>query len=151
MTRLVAAGHRVASHTATHAHLPTLSDAQVRDELLGAEELRIAAGADPRPFFRFPVGETDARTLALVNGLGYVAVRWTVDTLGWQGTSGGGSASAVVDRVLGGLRPGEIVLMPLGSNPDDGSTLDADALPRIIEDVRAAGYDFVPLDAVSGP
>jgi hypothetical protein len=33
--------------------------------------------------------------------------------------------------------------MHLGSNPDDGSTLDADALPRIVEELRSRGYRFV--------
>jgi hypothetical protein len=110
----------------------------------------VPAGADPRPFFRFPFGERDARTIAAVNDLGYVAVRWTVDTLGWKGTSGGISTQTVTDRVLAGLQPGEIVLMHIGSNPDDGSTLDADALPLMIDRIRAAGYGFVTPDVLLG-
>lgn len=49
---------------------------------------------------------------------------------------------------MGALRPGEIVLMHLGSNPQDGTTLDADALPDVIDRMRAAGYGFVTLDAL---
>jgi peptidoglycan/xylan/chitin deacetylase (PgdA/CDA1 family) len=48
--------------------------------------------------------------------------------------------------VLAGLSPGEIVLMHVGSNPNDGSTLDAQALPRIITELRNRGYGFVTLD-----
>jgi peptidoglycan-N-acetylglucosamine deacetylase len=114
----------------------------------GAEQRILAAGADPRPLFRFPLGDRDERTIAAVNDLGYVAVRWTVDTLGWKGTSGGMSAQEVTDRAVNALRPGEIVLMHLGSNPEDGTTLDADALPGMIERMRAAGYAFVTLDAL---
>jgi peptidoglycan/xylan/chitin deacetylase (PgdA/CDA1 family) len=84
----------------------------------------------------------------VVNDAGYVAVRWTVDTLGWQGTSGGASASSVRRRVLDSARPGEIVLMHLGANPDDGTTLDAQALPDVIESLRDLGYGFVTLDAL---
>ncbi|MEV1121275.1 hypothetical protein AB0I91_39990 [Actinosynnema sp. NPDC049800] len=83
-----------------------------------------------------------------MNDAGYVPVRWTVDTLGWKGTSGGVTAAQVSDRVIGCLRPGAIVLMHVGANPDDGSTLDADALPDTIDRVRAAGYGFVTLDAL---
>ncbi len=36
--------------------------------------------------------------------------------------------------------------MHIGSNPDDGSTLDADALPGMITRMRVAGYEFVTLD-----
>jgi hypothetical protein len=48
--------------------------------------------------------------------------------------------------VLAALQPGEIVLMHVGSNPDDGSTLDAAALPDIIAQMRAASYGFTTLD-----
>jgi peptidoglycan/xylan/chitin deacetylase (PgdA/CDA1 family) len=120
-------GHRIGNHSVSHPHLPQLSDAAVRDEILGAQRAIRAAAADPRPLFRFPYGDRDARTIAIANDLGYVAVRWTVDTLGWQGSAGGMDAGHVVGRVLDALRPGEIVLMHVGSNPDDGTTLDAAA------------------------
>jgi peptidoglycan/xylan/chitin deacetylase (PgdA/CDA1 family) len=68
-----------------------------------------------------------------------------VDTLGWMGTSGGQSVQTVVNRVLANLRPGEIVLMHVGSHPTDGSTLDADALPTIIAELRQRGYGFVTI------
>ena len=141
-------GHRLGNHSMTHPQLPALPDQAIRDEVQGAEQRILAAGADPRPLFRFPFGDRDERTIAAVNDLGYVAVRWTVDTLGWQGTSGGMSAQEVTDRAMNALRPGEIVLMHLGSNPEDGTTLDADALPDMIERMRAAGYTFVTLDAL---
>jgi peptidoglycan/xylan/chitin deacetylase (PgdA/CDA1 family) len=108
----------------------------------------MAAGADPRPLFRFPFGARDARTIAAVNNLGYVPVRWSVDTLGWKGTSGGVTAQQVADRALSALQPGEIVLMHIGSNPEDSSTLDADALPQMIERMRQAGYGFVTMDTL---
>ncbi len=51
--------------------------------------------------------------------------------------------SSIVALVLSTLRPGQIVLMHVGSNPTDGSTLDADALPTVISQLRARGYSFV--------
>ena len=141
-------GHRLGNHSMTHPHFPALPDQAIRDEVRDAEQRILAAGADPRPLFRFPFGDRDERTIAAVNDLGYVAVRWTVDTLGWRGTSGGVSAQEVADRAVNALRPGEIVLMHVGSNPEDGTTLDADALPDMIGRMRAAGYTFVTLDAL---
>ncbi|MEW1805121.1 polysaccharide deacetylase family protein [Pseudarthrobacter sp. NPDC080039] len=148
VAQIAAAGHRVANHSMTHPGFTGLSNDQIAQQVRGAEQAILAAGADPRPLFRFPFGERDARTIAAVNSLGYVAVRWTVDTLGWKGTSGGISAQVVADRVREGLQPGEIVLMHIGSNPDDGTTLDADALPQVIDNIRAAGYGFTTLDAL---
>lgn len=145
---IVAGGHRLGNHSMTHPGFTGLPDAAIGDQLSGAEQAIRAAGGDPRPLFRFPFGERDARTIAAVNAYGYLPVRWTVDTLGWKGTSGGITAQIVTDRVLAGLRPGEIVLMHIGSNPNDGTTLDADALPGMIERIRAAGYGFTTLDAL---
>lgn len=150
VAQIVAAGHRVANHSMTHPGFTGLADDLIVQQVRGAEQTILAAGADPRPLFRFPFGERDARTIAAVNSLGYVAVRWTVDTLGWKGTSGGASVQAVIDRVQAGLQPGEIILMHIGSNPDDGTTLDADALPQVIDRIQAAGYGFITLDALLG-
>jgi peptidoglycan/xylan/chitin deacetylase (PgdA/CDA1 family) len=145
-----AAGHRIGNHSMNHPYFTRLSTAQIGEQLAGAQQAIQAAGADPRPLFRFPYGDRDPRTIAAVNDLGYLPVRWTVDTLGWKGTSGGMSVQAVSDRAVGALQPGAIVLMHIGSNPDDGTTLDADALPNLIDRMRGAGYSFVTLDSLLG-
>jgi peptidoglycan/xylan/chitin deacetylase (PgdA/CDA1 family) len=149
LVREMAAAGRVGNHTADHPHLPTMADGQVRRQVTSARaEILRATGQDPRPLFRFPFGDSTPADLRLVNDLGYVAVGWTVHTLGWQGTSGGRSVSSVFGRVLTAAVPGEIVLMHVGSNPGDHSTLDADSLPRVISGLRAAGYGYVTLDAL---
>ncbi len=148
---IVAAGELVGDHSVTHPYFTKLTDAQMRSQVRDARQQIISAtGADPWPWFRFPYGDRNAHTISVVNGTGFVPVRWTVDTLGWEGTSGGITVQTVVNRVLAGLRPGEIVLMHCGSNPDDHSTLDADALPAVISDLRARGYSFVTLNAMLG-
>ena len=140
----------VGNHTRTHPHLPQLADASITQELVSARRsIQRSTGEDPRPLFRFPYGDYDRRTLHTVNALGYVAVGWTVDTLGWKGREPGVSVSTVVARTAAARVPGEIVLMHLGAAPD-GSTLDADALPRIIAEARSAGYGFVTLDLLRG-
>ncbi len=145
------AGHRIGNHSMTHPDFTTLTDAQIAAEINSAQGTIEAAGGDPLPFFRFPFGARDARTIADVNAAGYAAIRWTVDTLGWQGTMNGTRGpDFIVQRVMASAQPGEIVLMHLGSNPDDGSTLDAAALPQVISQLRAAGYGFVTLDAALG-
>jgi peptidoglycan/xylan/chitin deacetylase (PgdA/CDA1 family) len=139
----------VGNHTDTHPDLTGLTAEQVRAELRGAhDEIVAATGQDPRRFFRFPFGARDSRTIAIVNRRCYAAFRWTVDTLGWQGTADGGSVARVVQRVLDAASPGAIVLMHVGAHPEDGSTLDAHALPLVIRRLREQGYSFVALSAV---
>ena len=148
---IVQDGYLVGNHSVSHPYFTQLTDAQVTAQVQGAQQAILRANsADTRPLFRFPYGDVNSRVLADVNRLGYVAVRWTVDSLGWEGTSGGQSAQSVTNRVLAAAQPGEIVLMHLGSNPDDGTTLDAAALPAIIDGLRARGYGFVALRALTG-
>ena len=139
----------VGNHTMTHPDLTTLPDKEVTTQVRDTEAvIRSTTGEDPRRFFRFPYGARNAHLIGLVNSLCYVPFRWTVDSLGWKGTSGGQSVATVVSRVVGAARPGAIVLMHVGSNPDDGTTLDADALPQIIKKLRDRGYRFVRLSQV---
>ncbi|MGE5829960.1 MAG: polysaccharide deacetylase family protein, partial [Micromonosporaceae bacterium] len=147
---IVQGGHRLGNHSNTHPHLPALpSDADVVNQLRLAETaIRAAGGTDPRPLFRFPYGDRNAHTITVVNNAGYVAVRWTVDSLGWLGTEDGRTVQQVIDRVVGAARNGAIVMMHIGSNPDDHTTFDADALPTVISRLRALGYRFVTLDAL---
>jgi peptidoglycan/xylan/chitin deacetylase (PgdA/CDA1 family) len=112
-------------------------------------QIRRATGQDTRPLFRFPYGDRDARTIAICNGLGYVSVRWTVDTWGWMGRARQ-SVQGAIRRAEGELMPGEIVLMHVGS-ASDHSTIDTHALPAIIRYVRSRGYRFVTLRDVRGP
>src|SRR2546427_10470181 len=82
----VLGNHVIGNHTITHPHLPTLGDAAVLKEIGGAADIiRATTGRDPRPLFRFPFGDGDARTLADANALGYAAIGWTVRTPGWGG------------------------------------------------------------------
>jgi peptidoglycan/xylan/chitin deacetylase (PgdA/CDA1 family) len=148
---IVAADQRVGDHSISHPHFTELTDSQVRNQVLSAENvINSAIGAEPWPWFRFPYGDYNSHTVSVVNSVGFVPVGWTVDTLGWKGTSGGITAQKVVDRVLGSLQPGEIVLMHCGSNPTDHTTLDAEALPAVINELRARGYSFVTIDALRG-
>ncbi len=150
VARAIGRRYLVGNHTVDHADLTHLSSAAVRREIAeAATEIRRATGRDTHPLFRFPYGARDARTLAICHQLGYVSVRWTVDTWGWMGRSLQ-SPSGALRRVLDGLDPGEIVLMHLGS-ARDGSTIDTHALPGVIRAIRARGYRFVTLRDVKGP
>ena len=142
--RQVGALYPVGNHSSTHPHFTQLSSAAVRTQVTDAQTaITAATGRDPQPLFRFPFGDRDTRTREVVNSLGYISIFWTVDTLGWEGTSGGQTTSSVVRRVMAKLQPGEIVLMHVGSNPVDHSTLDGDSLKTVIDQIKAAGYGFV--------
>ena len=149
---IAAAGQLIGDHSNNHPRFTKISDRRMRSEVLDARTtIESLTGLDVWPWFRFPFGDDNANAIAVVNSTGFVPIGWTVDTLGWEGTSGGVTVQEVVDRVLAARRPGEIVLMHGGADaPDDHSTLDADALPIVIRKLRADGYSFVTLDALRG-
>lgn len=150
LARAIGRRYPLANHTVDHLDLRRLSTPAATREVTQADAIiRRTTGRETRPLFRFPYGARDARTLGIVRRLGYVSVRWTVDTWGWMGFTGQTVAGAR-RRVLDNLVPGEIVLMHLGSARDH-STIDSRALPGVIRAVRARGYRFVTLGGVRAP
>jgi peptidoglycan/xylan/chitin deacetylase (PgdA/CDA1 family) len=150
LARAIGRRYPVGNHTVNHFDLTRMPRAEARREIeRAALMIERATGRDTHPYFRFPYGARTASTLRLANRLGFVSVRWTVDTWGWMGRSQQSVAGAT-RRVLVHLVPGEIVVMHLGSARDH-STIDSRALPRVIRAVRARGYRFVTLARVRPP
>jgi peptidoglycan/xylan/chitin deacetylase (PgdA/CDA1 family) len=150
VARTIGRRYPVGNHTVNHLDMLRLSPTAERREVTrAAVMIQRATGRDTHPYFRFPYGSRDARTLRLVNGLGYASVRWTVDTWGWMGLSQQ-TVRGAIRRVVDHLVPGEIVLMHLGSSRDH-STIDSQALPAVIQLVRARGYRFVTLKGIRAP
>lgn len=149
----VASSYGIGNHTFDHQDLTKLPDPLVTTEVTQAAGIiQQITGRSSAPLFRFPYGAETAHTRQIVNSLGYGDIYWTVDTLGWMGTSAGQSVASATSRVMAHLGPGEIVLMHCGASPDH-STIDADALPGILAGVRAQGYGFVTINQFmpSGP
>ncbi|MCY0932057.1 polysaccharide deacetylase family protein [Streptomyces sp. H27-H1] len=142
---IAAAGHGIGNHSHTHAPFGELTREERAEEVSLAQTAIRRAGPLPLPFFRFPYGDTTPEQIAEVNALGYADIEWTTDTNGYQGTAGGMSTQKAVKRALDALVPGEIVQMHVGSLDGQGSVLDAEALPQIIDVVRSRGYRIVDL------
>jgi peptidoglycan/xylan/chitin deacetylase (PgdA/CDA1 family) len=86
--------------------------------------------------FRFPFGACNAQSLEVVAGFGLRAIQWDVSS---GDPSPGETADRITRNVLGGVRPGSIVLFHANGRGWHTAT----ALPRIVASLRAQGYDFV--------
>jgi peptidoglycan/xylan/chitin deacetylase (PgdA/CDA1 family) len=136
----------IANHSWSHPQMTGLSDAAIRKEIRRASWwIRAATGRPDKPLFRFPYGDRNTRTIRVVNAMGYTSVRWSLDTWGWMGPPEGQSKQTVLHRVATMLSPGDILLLHIGANRD-GSTLDADALPAILDLLKRRGFKTVTLD-----
>ena len=134
---IVAAGHDIGSHSYSHPYFTRLSEKAMAEQLDKTEaQLRKAGAADPRPLFRPPYGDRDARVLSLLGAQGYVSVVWSIDTIDWDTRT---TPAQIKKRILDKLRPGAIILMHVGGPQTAG------VLPEVIDMLKDRGYGFVGL------
>jgi len=135
--RMADEGHEVASHSYDHREFTALSTDWRYSEIVTSEAaiLRVT-GLPARPYFRFPYGSRNGAALAQLNAMGYISVYWNVDPKDGTGVSAGDLYSHIMSRV----RPGIIVVMHTVNAPQK-----AGALPAIIRDLRASGYEPVTI------
>jgi peptidoglycan/xylan/chitin deacetylase (PgdA/CDA1 family) len=120
--------------------LPTVpAPARKREEIVGAART-IAGVTGRRPrFFRYPGGCHTPADDRLVASLGETPVLWDVVS----GDPFQPDPKPIVRAVLGGVRPGSIVVMHIIGAPNTPATYDA--LRTIIPALKARGYRFVTL------
>lgn len=134
-------GHVIGNHTARHKYLPkmTVSDFEADVE---ANEKRLEALIGYKPkLFRPPYGEISEPQLQWAAQHNYMVVNWDVDTNDWSGVD----EQAIIKNVLQHVRPGSIVLQHAGIGPKGRLEGTVNALPGIIRQLKAKGYEFVTI------
>jgi polysaccharide deacetylase family sporulation protein PdaB len=134
---IAGAGHDIGSHGDAHVDLSHYSRDEVAKNISTAHEDLLDAAGRVSPYFRPPNGDYDDVVVDTARSLGYETVIWAVDSLDWKNPG----VDFMVDRVLGRIFPGAIVLM----HASDSSQQIQDALPLIIDGLREKGFRLVPL------
>jgi peptidoglycan/xylan/chitin deacetylase (PgdA/CDA1 family) len=139
-------GHLVLNHTWSHPHLPALTPAQVRRQVLRTERVLRQAGA-PMPFklLRPPFGDVDAAVDAQLTRLGYHHVNWDVVATDWDVAT---TSAEIRDTIVKAFRPGLVILMHDGAIDSANGPADEAALPQIIRRAKHLGYCLGQLNAV---
>lgn len=138
-------GHALGNHGYHHRKLHARGPGYVRVDLaLGTDAIERATNVRPA-FFRAPHGFRSPWVNRIARELGQRTIGWTLGV--WDSDKPG--ADAIVRRSVDGCRPGTILLLHDGDGYDlDGDrTQTAEALPRIIRELRERGYEFVRLPA----
>ncbi len=74
------AGHQIQNHSNTHPHMPQLSKAQMKDEVLSCnEKIKSITGVEPT-LLRPPYGDYDNALLETMQELKISTIQWDVDT-----------------------------------------------------------------------
>ena len=140
---LVERGHLVGNHSYRHRKRDAVLEPRYSE--LGRAETSIAKAAGVCPaLFRPPNGFHTPWQLHAVSSHQMRAVGWDVQPSDWKRPP----ATEIMRRVLDSVRPGSIVLLHDGNDTDQRVDRSAtlDALPGIIEGLRAKGYRFVRVD-----
>jgi peptidoglycan/xylan/chitin deacetylase (PgdA/CDA1 family) len=141
LRRIAEDGHEVASHGHSVFELTKVSDAAVRADLEGAEAaISAVTGRTTRPLWSPSAGDRDRRVRQIAASLGYRPIYWTVDSGDWTADA---TAEGVYRRVMDRTVSGAIVVLHFDSATTVNST--AAALPRLIDDLRAAGFNLVTI------
>jgi peptidoglycan/xylan/chitin deacetylase (PgdA/CDA1 family) len=139
-----------ANHSWDHPDFPTLSRAQMADQLVRTETALRAVVGTTRPWFRPPFGGLDDAVRAGVGAAGWRSiVMWDIDTIDWRPLDNGdGPAGPTAEQIAAKIgtnaRGGSIVLMHLGG----WNTLEA--LPGIIAACERLDLEPVTLTGMLG-
>lgn len=137
--RIVSEGNAIGNHSWDHAKLWTLNSEEVTQEIVSTENEIEQITGRRSDLFRPPYGRLTPEEVVQIHNLGYRIIDWSVDTLDWKGTP----APTILQFVNKEVSPGGIILEHcLAGHPGElNGTLQA--LPQIIDQLRAQGYEFV--------
>ena len=135
LKKISEAGHEVGTHSATHPKMSTLSEEDIRTELTTSARAITEVTGRPVTLFRPPFGDYNNAVIQTSLSLGLMPVQWDVDSLDWQDLSAG----EITERVVKQARSGSIILC------HNNGLNTAEAVPVIIDTLRARGYTFVPV------
>lgn len=153
--REVAQGEMVGSHTWTHPNISETSSAQTNVELNATQRLFETLTGHSMRLFRPPFfGDAEPSTPKEVAPLleaqkrGYLTVGLRIDPDDWKKPDPAAIVSTTLSRLADtGPRAGQIVLLH-DSGGDRSRTVQA--LPVLIDQLRAHGYTLVSVDQLAG-
>ena len=142
LKQVAAAGHTVGSHTWSHAHLDSkkLSEAQVKEEIeKGFSAIKLALGANPAPFFRFPALQHNPASVDYLGSRNIAMFSCDIDSFDYKSKD----AAQIINTVMTKLdKQGKgIILM------HDLQKHTAEALPTLLRRLKAGGYKVVQMKA----
>lgn len=135
--RMLAEGHTVGSHSATHKDMTALSDEEARAEITDFnQQFAEQFGVTPT-LFRFPEGVFSQRLLALAANEGMRSVFWSYAYADWDANAQPDKAESL-EKALAAAHPDAVYLLhPMATN--------SAMLGELIDGLRAAGYTLAAL------
>ena len=131
--RIVAEGHEIANHSWSHPALTSLGAARLNQEIADTSEAILRATGRRPTNMRPPYGAIDDRVrMSILRDHGLDVILWSCDPLDWKRPG----AEVVRRRLVDGATPGGILL----AHDIHPGTIEA--VPGVIQDLKAKGYGF---------
>lgn len=131
-------GHNIGNHSNTHPYMTKLSNADMSAQIQACnEKVKKLTGKAPT-LFRAPYGDYNNDVVKTVKSLDMYCVQWDVDSLDWKDPT----PEQITQKVVGKIKNGSIVLM------HNGAKNTPDALPKVIEGIKAKGFEIVPISKI---
>ena len=147
LERMAQEGYVIGSHGYGANELTTLSDDAVIEDLeRSVAAIEAAIGRPMDPYFTPYAAAIDDRVRHLVADQGYLTVGWEVPAADYGADA---TEEGVYARVMQNIYDGAIVELHLDGPASAEST--GRALPRMIDDLRAQGYQFVTIPEMLEP
>lgn len=147
--RIVQEGHLIGNHTYNHSMaLPNLTAVKFALDLDKTERIIETATGQHAVWFRPPYGTLSDAMRAQLKKEGFLTALWNIDPEDWNYEKS--PTKAIVANVLAHLKPDAIILMHDGRDTKVNYPRDntVNALPILIDEIRAKGYTFVTVDRI---
>lgn len=135
--KLVAAGHELGNHSYSHERMLFVTPSRVRREVERTDELIRQAGYAGEITFRPPYGKKLFALPYYLSRTGRTTVTWDVEPDSYPEVAA--DSDKIAEHVLTRARPGSIIILHV-MYPSRAESLKA--VPKIIEGLKARGYDF---------
>ncbi|MBT63413.1 MAG: hypothetical protein CML13_09410 [Puniceicoccaceae bacterium] len=133
--KIIAEGHEIGNHTYTHPHLPELASIEaIREEIASTQSIIETTAQVTPTVFRAPYLNINDDVYTVLGELDLVSIHSNRHTQDWKPDI---TADEVFKLATESTQAGDIVLM------HDWSPATREAMPRIIETLRAKGLRFV--------
>ncbi|MUV38679.1 Chitooligosaccharide deacetylase [Lentibacillus sp. JNUCC-1] len=133
-------GHIIGNHSFHHPDFTIMSKASIQEELESLESaVAEVSGQKSMKYLRPPRGTFSKDTLKWAHELGYVHVFWSLAFKDWNTDQQKGWEYAY-NQVMDQVHPGAIMLLHAVSSDN------AEALAKLIQDLKKDGYTFKSLD-----
>ncbi len=137
--RMVEEGHIVGNHTVNHHSMPSLTDEEIKKEIMDLHHSVLELTGYEMKYMRPPKGEYSERTLSLSNSLGYTTVMWSLAYDDWDENKQGREEYGKT-KILENIHPGAVILLH-GTSKDNMNILDT-----CIKEIKNMGYEIKSID-----